>query len=29
MTEYLYTDFARFEVVDEPNPIIEEIFKEA
>ena len=28
MTKYLYTDFARFEVVDEPNPIIDEIFKE-
>ncbi len=28
MIKYLYTDFARFEVVDEPNPIIDEIFKE-
>lgn len=28
MTKYLYTDFARFEVVDEPNPIIDELLKE-
>jgi hypothetical protein len=27
--KYLYTDFARFEVVNEPDPEIEELLKDA
>lgn len=27
MTKYLYTDFARFEVVEEHNPIIDKIME--